>query len=76
MNHYAFRVYKGTYNNPKFAGTISANSMGDAVKVVMKKNNITSVKEVRNGLKYTDFMLNSEKVGIVIYANPEDYNHI
>lgn len=76
MNHYAFRVYRGTYANPKFAGTVSANSMGDAVKVVMKQNKIVSIKEVRNGLVYTDFMLNNEKVGILIYANPEDYNHI
>jgi len=75
MNHYAFRVYRGSYNNPRFAGTVSAESMGKAVKTIMTQNKITVLETPMLGQSKFDFMLDGQKVGILIYANPEDYIH-
>jgi len=71
MNRYAYRVYK-TLTSPVYAGTVTSNSMDNAVKQVMKECNIISVKEFWGEVEHNFFMLKDEKVSILIYANPEE----
>lgn len=74
MNHYAYRVYKrGRLNDPRFAGTVTANSMDDAAVEVIKMYNITVLAERSEFSLNVAFILDDEEVGIIIYANPEDF---
>lgn len=70
--NYAYRVYK-TLSNPVFGGTVTADSMDEAAQKVIKRNKIDVVHESHNGLEYHYFMLNGNKIGILVYANPENF---
>lgn len=74
MNHYAYRVYR-TLTNPIFVGTVTAKSMDDAVLRIMTQNKIEAVKEHDYvSTEHHYFVLKGEKVGILVYANPEDFS--
>lgn len=75
MNHYAYRVYRNQINNPIYVGTVSAQDMDSAVNKVISSCKIGVVHEIdsRSGIENHYFTLNDSKVGILIYANPENH---
>ena len=75
MNKYAYRVYKnGSLADPVFGGTVSAKSMDEATSQVINQCKITCHHDQNpdTGLIYHYFTCKGIKVGIVIYANPEN----
>jgi hypothetical protein len=73
QNHYAYRVYRNEINNPMYTGTVSAFDMDSAVEKVITSCKVEIMQEETYTGKHKYFMLNNQRVGILIYANPEDY---
>ena len=71
---YAYRIYrKGNLNNPIVGGTVHADTMEQATQQAIKRSGVKAIHETRHGMEYHSFELNNEKVGIIIYANPEEF---
>lgn len=75
MKHYAYRVYRNTITNPLFGGTVSAANMDSATSKVIARCKIEVVHEIDPySLQQTsNFMLDGQTIGILIYARPEDF---
>ena len=74
MTSYAYRIYrKNNLNNPIIGGGIHADNMEQAAQKIIKHNKIEVVHEYHCGFEYHSFTYKGEKVGILIYLNPEDF---
>lgn len=75
MKHFAYRVYRNQVNNSLFSGTVSAIGMDAAVVKVIATCKIEVVHEINpfSLTQTSNFILEGQKVGILIYARPEDY---
>lgn len=72
MNKYAYRIYK-TLTQPIIGGTVSADNMEQAAQAVIRQNRVNVIHETRNGQQYHHFERGGEKVGILLYVNPEEF---
>ena len=72
MNTYAYRIYK-TLNNPVIGGTVHAQDMESAAKKIIAENGIEVIHKMDYFRPEHYFMRNGQKVGILIYLNPEEF---
>lgn len=73
MNHYAYRIYKNTPNNPIVGGTVTAENLNDAANKIIQLNGVQAIHEFRHGFKYSHFEFKGYRVGILVYLNPEEF---
>lgn len=73
MNQYAYRVYRNVLTNPVYGGTVTAGDMESASHKIIQRCDIDVIHASHNGQEYHYFMLKGEKVGIIIYLNPEEF---
>lgn len=82
MKQYCYRVFmNGSMIQPRFAGTITAQSMEDAVQRIASRD---ALQYVPATVEYSDsgwahtrpahWTIDGKKASIAIWARPEDFN--
>lgn len=77
QRRYAYRVIRrGNMAEPRFMGTVTAQSMDEAAEKIVKQHNIVIRTTDPDSEPYTmsldrRFMLNGEPVSVCVWADPD-----